>query len=80
MARPKSPRQAAIAKKKRILLRDSLPGAWKEVDAEEVDLTGDGDDAVGDMLCAGSVKRLGLRKARKAWRMSAIGVVDLTEV
>ena len=58
------PRESlAKQKKKKIQLRESLEGAWRAVDAEEVDLTG----TVG-----------GIRKTKKAWRLSTVEVLDLT--
>nr|POE63117.1 flap endonuclease gen like 1 [Quercus suber] len=63
-------RSSVVAKKKHIILRDSLPGGWKETDLQEIDLTGDG---------AGNTNRLGLRGARRGWRVSAVSVVDMTE-
>ncbi|KAK4504112.1 hypothetical protein PRZ48_005027 [Zasmidium cellare] len=62
----RSPRQQA--KKKRIQLRESLEGAWKEVDAEMVDMTGDG---------SGWKKTQGKAKV-SGWRKSGIEVLDLT--
>ncbi|WPH00017.1 Hypothetical protein R9X50_00284000 [Acrodontium crateriforme] len=59
----RSPRENLVRKKK-IILRESLDGAWKEADAEEVDLTG-----------AGSI-----RKTKRAWRMSTVDVLDLTDL
>ncbi|KAK3699292.1 hypothetical protein LTR37_016535 [Vermiconidia calcicola] len=62
----RSPRQQV--KKKRIQLRESLEGAWKEIDAEMIDMTGDGS---GWKKTAGRAKMTG-------WRKSGVEVLDLT--
>ncbi|KAK5110546.1 hypothetical protein LTR62_005738 [Meristemomyces frigidus] len=59
-------------KKKAFLLRESLEGAWKEVDAEVLDLTGDPNKP--------ATKGAGGRIAGKAWRASGVEVLDLTGV
>jgi holliday junction resolvase YEN1 len=61
-----SPRQQA--RKKHIQLRESLEGAWKTVDAEAIDMTGDGS---GWKETGGRVKLTG-------WRKSGVEVLDLT--
>ncbi|KAK4627004.1 Flap endonuclease GEN 1 [Fulvia fulva] len=63
----RSPRQQE-AKKKRIQLRESLQGSWKEVDVEAVDLTEDG---------SGWSQSQGRTKI-KGWRKSGVEVLDLT--
>ncbi|EME45893.1 hypothetical protein DOTSEDRAFT_22018 [Dothistroma septosporum NZE10] len=63
----RSPRQEE-AKKKRIQLRASLVGSWKEVDIEAVDLTEDGS---GWRQSEGRAKGTG-------WRKSGVEVLDLT--
>jgi holliday junction resolvase YEN1 len=62
----RSPRQQA--KKKRIELRESLEGAWKTVDAEAIDMTGDGS----------GWKESGGRAKLTGWRKSGVEVLDLT--
>jgi Holliday junction resolvase YEN1 len=62
----RSPRQEA--KKKRIQLRESLEGTWREVEVEAVDMTGDGS---GWKVSGGKAKITG-------WRRSGVEVLDLT--
>lgn len=63
----RSPRQQET-KKKRIQLRQSLAGAWKEVEAEAVDMTEDG---------SGWKQSKG-RANIPSWRKSGVEAVDLT--
>lgn len=65
----RSPRQQA--KKKRIQLRESLEGAWKEVEAETIDMSGDGS---GWKKSGGRAKIVG----DGGWRKSGVEVLDLT--
>ena len=64
------PRQQFQVKKKRIQLRESLEGSWKEVDAETetLDMSGDGS---GWKQSKGRAKMQG-------WRQSGVEVLDLT--
>ena len=69
----RSPRQQV--KKMRIQLRQSLEGAWKEVvDAEAIDMTGDGS---GWKASKGRAEIVG-SSARGGWRKSGVEVLDLT--
>ena len=63
----RSPRQHL--KKKRIQLRESLEGAWKEVEAEILDMTGDG---------SGWKKSRGKAQLPEGWRKSGVEILDLT--
>ncbi|KAK5175875.1 uncharacterized protein LTR77_001015 [Saxophila tyrrhenica] len=62
----KSPRQHVL--KKRIHLRESLEGSWKTVDAEAIDMTGDGS----------GWKNSGGKAKLQGWRKSGVEVLDLT--
>ena len=62
----RSPRQQL---RKRIQLRGSLEGAWSEVNAEMLDITGDG---------SGWKKSGGKAKLPEGWRKSGVEVLDLT--
>ena len=63
----RSPRQEM--NKKRIHLRQSVEGGWKELDAEMLDMTGDG---------SGWKKSNGKAKLPVGWRRSGVEVLDLT--
>jgi len=60
--------------KKQIVLRQSLEGAWKEVEIESVDLSGEKNASVASAMGASS--RAG--QSRTRWRRSEIEVLDLT--
>ncbi|KAF2480144.1 hypothetical protein BDY17DRAFT_303305 [Neohortaea acidophila] len=80
---PRQHSQSNVVVKKRIQVRESLEGWWKEIDvAETVDLSGDGSGwkrsggrarIVGDDAKEG----LGARNG-KGWRKSGVEVLDLT--
>ena len=76
LARPK---ESSKAKKKIILPRASLAGAWKEISADSVealDLTGDGS---GWKASGGRAKLVGKEgEGTRAWRKSGVEVLDLT--
>ena len=59
-------------KKRQIILRQSLEGAWKEVEVDSVDLSGGGTDAN-----AGKA-RTEIGPSRTRWRRSEVEVLDLT--
>jgi len=62
--------------KKALILRQSLEGAWKEVDADAVDLSGDGS---GYKVSQGRATVLSVsRNGGRAWRKSGVEVLDLT--
>lgn len=62
--------------KKALILRQSLEGAWKEVDADAVDLSGDGS---GYKASQGKATVLSVsRNGGRAWRKSGVEVLDLT--
>ncbi|GAB7358901.1 hypothetical protein MBLNU230_g4122t1 [Neophaeotheca triangularis] len=79
---PQQPR--AQAKKKRVNLRESLPGFFRETDlavleAESVDLSGDGGASSGGAAVRESAARIeALRGMRGGWRKSGVESVDLT--
>ncbi|KAK3627168.1 hypothetical protein LTR56_019382 [Elasticomyces elasticus] len=81
MAAPtrRSPRQAQkVQKKKAFLLRQSLEGAWKEVDAETIDMSGDGS---GWKMSGGKAAIVGsssITTGSKAFRKSGVEVLDMT--
>ena len=64
------PEQTARHKSRAIVARASLEGAYKVVEVEELDLTGDGGGGGARTLRVG---------ARMAWRASGVEVLDLTE-
>jgi len=70
----------------RIIARESLPGAWKEVEAETLDLTGDGSGwkqsrgravLVSSSNGSSQMGKTG-KTAGKSWRKSEVEVLDLT--
>lgn len=63
----KSPRQQ-VASKKRVEIRESLEGSWKETVIETIDMTGDGS----------GWKRNKGKAELKGWRKSGVEVLDLT--
>ncbi|EMF14669.1 uncharacterized protein SEPMUDRAFT_63272 [Sphaerulina musiva SO2202] len=72
--------------KMRIIARESLPGAWKEVEAETLDLTGDGSGwkqsrgravLVSSSNGSSQMGKTG-KTAGKSWRKSEVEVLDLT--
>lgn len=65
---------ATIKRKTRIQLRPSLEGSWKEVEAEAVDLSGDGS---GWAKSRGKAEILGSLRER-GWRKSGVEILDLT--
>ncbi|EMD00744.1 hypothetical protein BAUCODRAFT_29098 [Baudoinia panamericana UAMH 10762] len=69
----RSPRQAQ--KKKAILLRQSLEGAWREIDAETLDMSGDGS---GWKPSKGRADIVGVDGKARAYRKSGVDVLDLT--
>ena len=77
----RSPRQKQQQSKKKVILaRQSLAGAWKEVPAdaaevEALDLTGDGS---GWKASGGKAKMVGERTRERGWRRSGVEVLDLT--
>ncbi|KAK5735687.1 hypothetical protein LTR17_008038 [Elasticomyces elasticus] len=75
----RSPRQAQkVQKKKAFLLRQSLEGAWKEVDAETIDMSGDGS---GWKMSGGRAAIVGSSSnatGGKAFRKSGVEVLDMT--
>lgn len=73
--------------KMRIIARESLPGAWKEVEAETLDLTGDGSGwkqsrGGAVLVSSSSISSDQMGKTRKtagkSWRKSEVEVLDLT--
>lgn len=73
-------------KKKRIVLRESLPGAFKEVDIDCVDLSGDGSGwqasgrraHVASLASASALSFTSAAAGRAGWRKSGVEVLDLT--
>ena len=71
----RSPRQAQ--KKRAYIARQSLPGAFKEVDAETLDMTEDGSGwrATGGTA---TIMGTGTRVKVKGYRKSGVEVLDMT--
>ncbi|EME83635.1 uncharacterized protein MYCFIDRAFT_154172 [Pseudocercospora fijiensis CIRAD86] len=81
---------SAQVTKKRIIPRDSLPGSWKEIEIDEIDLSGDGSGwaqsggkarLVSSMTTTENLKVKGKGQGQgqgKGWRKSGIEVLDLT--
>ncbi|KAI5359390.1 putative XPG/Rad2 endonuclease, XPG-I domain, PIN-like domain superfamily, yen1, H3TH [Septoria linicola] len=87
----RSPRQASKSSKSsaqpqlvtkvtktKFIARESLPGAWKEVEAETLDLTGDGSGWAQSRGKATMVSAESSRVTTKGWRKSGVEVLDLT--
>ncbi|PIB03176.1 Flap endonuclease GEN 1 [Cercospora beticola] len=68
--------------KTRIVTRESLPGAWKEVvEAETLDMTGDGSgwkQSGGKATLVSTTVETGNGRVGKGWRKSGVEVLDLT--
>lgn len=63
-------------RRKALILRQSLEGAWKEIDAEALDLSGDGSGykvSQGKATVVGCSSRDG-----RVWRKSGVEILDLT--
>ncbi|KAK3670264.1 hypothetical protein LTR78_009818 [Recurvomyces mirabilis] len=79
-----SQKQQKAVKKKAFLLRQSLEGVWKEVDAETLDMSGDGSGwrmsgrSAEIVSSNGGAIRGRSGKAAKAWRHSGVEILDLT--
>ncbi|KAK4552006.1 hypothetical protein LTR86_010683 [Recurvomyces mirabilis] len=77
-------KQQKAVKKKAFLLRQSLEGTWKQVDAETLDMSGDGSGwkmsgrSAEIVTTNGGAMRGRSGKAAKAWRQSGVEVLDLT--